>query len=248
MSDILARVTASRKRIEPESVDDFVGLQICRALADDDHAYDYLLLARRSNSRMLISAFHAIQSAAATGWPVLDSFAVALGDTTGREDPLRSNSIIAVSFERHRIAIVVFRGLQIEHHQVRYLSSDLENAERAATGLLHWALSQFNDCSVVVETGRDAHGTAHAQLSRSLIGAIRATATPFFEVNLAELLSAYRHPACIGRGDFRRIVAGIWPALSLGPADRVTLDALGLGLSAQVTRELNRGEPVKESE
>lgn len=246
MSNILSRVAASRRRIVPQSVDDFVGLQVCRALRDESHAYDYLLLARRSNARMLLSAFHSIQDAVATGWPVHDSFVAGLNATTGREASLHSDRLIALSIERHKLGLAVFRGLRLEHKHVRHLHTNLTKAQLGAAAFVRWALAQFGDGGVVIET-EPKSDTARAQIYRSIVAAVRESATSLWQINSAELIGAYSHPEPATRGEFRKIVAGIWRSLTFEVSDRVLLDGIGLGLLASVKRQLD-GEELQRGE
>src|SRR5207244_2816722 len=102
--------------------------------------------------------------------------------------------LLAIKIERRSIAAAVFVGDRLDYKEIRHLSSVSERAEASAIGFINWICESCNIESVALETMTNGNEIRRATLNRSVLGALRKTTVPIWEVSKRELLAAYGLP------------------------------------------------------
>ena len=152
---------------------------------------------------------------------------------------MTSHKLLAVKVERRAIASAIFIGDRLDYTQVRQLSSVPDKAEGSAIGFVNWMVMSFRVESAALERLLPASGIRRAQLSRLVIGALRAQSIPVWEIPKRALLEAYGVPPLRTRKELREVVASIWPILDGRQRNNWILDATAIGLLVQTERLLS---------
>lgn len=245
MPEILAQFVKS-KRLVPASVDAFIGLQVGRALEDEEHLRDYLLAGERFSAASVLAAYRVFCDCRSLKYPGPNFYTLIRGLNYPEGLPLNSQ-LVALCVGPRSLALAVFVATRLEYTQVRELPSDGHKAETSALGFLGSVLDRFPDACFTIECRRSrGMATRQALLVERIRSAIRTAAVPLWEIEPVSLFRAFAEPSCRSRTQYREIVAGIWPNLSEQRAKRALLDAAGLGLFVQTKRLLAQSEQVAE--
>lgn len=237
MSEILSQIAAERSTVQPGSGAEFLALQIARALDEEAHAFDYILLSRRYTVASLLSAYQSVRAHSASGWPKLDHFIAALA-AEHRPAPLPKLELIAFRLERRHMSLAFFDGFRLDFARIRNLPPRATLAERSIARFASWAINQFPNASVALEVVEGEKRRTRINRTAALLAIASERGIPVWQMSRSELFHATAHPSSRTRGQFRAHAERIFPDLAVRFAARGVLDAGLLGLYVQCKRLL----------
>jgi hypothetical protein len=232
MPNILDQIVSPRrKRLQPLSVEEYVALQIARKLGDENGAAAYLSVSGRFPVSSLVHAYqHTVNlTSGESAWPVFKEH-LPKRDVPALPDLGR---IVALRVTGRSIALAVFSSLRLEFVRVRELALDRNDAENSAVEFVASALVRFPECAVVMEAGAPQRATRGSILEEAVAQLVRREGMPLFQVDGAELRSAYALPASGDRAQVRRIASSLWFGPVIRSANPIIYDSAALGLYHQ---------------
>jgi hypothetical protein len=150
-----------------------------------------------------------------------------------------NTKLLAIHIERRSVAVAVFTETQLEHAEVRHLSSDQSVAERTLVEFVRRKLAQFETDRVVLQAlSIDATARARA-MNAALVESLREAAASIWHIPESTLMSAFGIPALTSRHQLHQAISEIWPSLKSIRSGRVVLGAAALGLHFQTEHALS---------
>lgn len=238
MPEILSQLQKVR-RITPETPEQFVALQVARALHDEEHAADYLSAAGRFPLATILVAYRVLNAYGPPADRISHHFRTVLLNVQGRGITNSEAQVLSLRIGRRTVAIAVFCGLNLELVRVRELPSDPLAAEGSAAAFISRVLDDLPGCTVALEKPAHEVNTRQAGLHTLALKTVRGSGSPLWLIESSELFQAFAHPGCWTRTQFREVVSTIRPELLLRFENRAVLDAVGLGLLIQAKRFLD---------
>jgi hypothetical protein len=136
-----------------------------------------------------------------------------------------NTKLLAIHIERRSVAVAVFSDTQLEHAEVRHLSSNQSVAEKTLVEFVKRKLAQFETDRVVLQAlPIDATERART-MNAALVKSLRETAASIWHVPESVLFEAFGVPALTSRQQLR--------------TGRTVLGAAALGLHFQTEHDLS---------
>ena len=152
---------------------------------------------------------------------------------------MRDTRLAAVHIERRSVAIVVFAGTQLEHVQIRHLSSDQSTAEKTLLGFVRSVLDQFEIDRVALQELSPDATTRTRGMHSVLTSSLREAAVSVWNVPQSEIMRAFGVPPLTSRSQLHQCVTQIWPSLKSLRNGRTVLGAAAIGLHFQTEHILS---------
>jgi hypothetical protein len=147
--------------------------------------------------------------------------------------------LLAIHIERRSVAVAVFSDNQLEHTEIRHLSSDQSIAEKTLIEFVKRKLAQSETDRVVLQAlPIDATERARA-MNSALVKSLRETAVSIWHIPESTLFQAFGLPALTNRHQLHQSIGEIWPSLKSIRNGRVVLGAAALGLHFQTEHALS---------
>ena len=240
MPDILHHVQIGlSRRVSPQTPEQYVALQVARALHDDKQAIDYLTAASRFPLVSILTAYRVLQVYGPPREHITHHFRTVLLNLQGHRLSDTRAQIVSFRIERRAVAVTVLDGFAVDLVQVRELPSEAEKADDSAVTFIRRILDDFPGCMVAFEKTPQKDDTRQAELHALTLQAVRDSGSPLWLIETNDLIGSFSVPECRSRAQFREVVNGIWPDILLRCANRAVLDAAGLGLFIQAKRLLD---------
>jgi hypothetical protein len=150
-----------------------------------------------------------------------------------------NTKLLAIHIERRSVAVAVFSDTQLEHAEVRHLSSNQSVAEKTLVEFVKRKLAQFETDRVVLQAlPIDATERART-MNAALVKSLRETAASIWHVPESVLFEAFGVPALTSRQQLHQTIGEIWPSLKGIRTGRTVLGAAALGLHFQTEHDLS---------
>lgn len=147
---------------------------------------------------------------------------------------------MAIKVTRRTVAVAVFRDRTLSYAEVRHLSSHKEAADASATSFVNWVLHHFSITRAAIEDAVASEEARSAELVHLLENDLRQQGASSLRVSKYTLFVAYAAEPLTYRKELHEIVRLFWPQLNSSDFHSSILDAMALGLYAQVEYQLSR--------
>lgn len=151
---------------------------------------------------------------------------------------MNNNPFAGIAISRRHLAIAIFQGHQLHHVIQRHVSSDIDQAERTVIELTRRTIEKFHLTSVAIREPKYPDGRT-AFIYSILNALFLESAVSMRAVDNQTLFTAFALPQLHHKNDLRETILRIWPALTEQKVDALGLDAVAVGLFAQLQRFLN---------
>lgn len=147
-------------------------------------------------------------------------------------------NLLAIKVERRKVAAVFFRGLEVEHTEVRHLPANTQEAVVRATAFISWVIasSEPSMMAMVRLVAPEDPYTQREIISAEIVQVLRQAGVPIWDVEKAELLKYYGSPLLVSSRQLREVGRRIWPTIT-GINSSALLEAAAVGLFVQVKRQ-----------
>jgi hypothetical protein len=237
MPGILDRFTAQNySHVNPQTVEEFFGLQLARKLGDLAAARHYVELAREHpEEKLLVSFRKAIAASGAYLASLPKNFHTTLSRSSGSNQMSSSgrSRLLAIKVERRTVSAVILQGRHLEDVETRHLSSFRAKAEESTVAFIRWLVANFEVESAAMEVVATDLGSQRSVLDRIITDVLTDQFLPIQRLPKMDFISTFRHPDPKSRNAAREVVQMIWPILEDDPG---ILDAVALGLYVQTER------------
>ena len=238
MTNILDRIARTPSPLtygyfRPKSAGDLFALRLASKLHDATATRHYVELLGQHSVESLLIAFRRVFSSGTVSDPAR-RFHVELLRLNGRvgHEPV-AKRLIAVRIERRAIAVAVSEGANLEHAQVRQLSSLSDKAIASAAIFMERILERYPAESVAVEVIPDTKEFQRLQIYRAITEVLMNQGTTISHVTKQEVFEAFGHPRLKTRKELREVIGAIWPILGDYGGSPYIQDAVALGLYVQ---------------
>ncbi len=218
-------------------------LRLARKLGDPDAASHYADLARDHNNETLLVAYRRTMKC---GHPPKDlgrRFHEVLARVpeqrlgSGRNGSGDMGPFLSVKVERRSIAVAVFVGTKLDYHDIRHLRAEPDKADASALNFIAWVLGEYDITSAALERMTNGDDVRRAGVNRAVLGALRQSMIPVWEISKRELLEAYAYPPLRNRAELRQVTQNIlWSMFNTNAPGPQEIDAATLGLFVQTER------------
>jgi hypothetical protein len=229
-------------QFRPTTQREYVALQLARRFSDLSAVRHYAEIAPRYGIGQLLRAYSQTIKAKA-GTDLRERFHVELeraGDQSGTR--FSKQRLIAIRIERRAVAVSVTTGKQLEHVQLRELSSDPGKAITSAVGFVADVIGRFPLRSAALEIIPGKNEVQRSHLYQAIKRLLLEQSVSLWEVSKQQLLEAFGHPPLRFRKDLRTVVTAIWPQLAGGQSMALIQDAEALAIYCQTERHFINDE------
>ncbi len=238
MTNILDRIARTPPPLaygyfRPKSTGDLFALRLASKLGDATAIRHYVELLGQHSEESLLIAFRRVFALGVVSNPAR-RFHAELARLNGRngQEPA-SKRLIAIRIERRAVAVAISQGANLEHAQVRQLSSSSDKAIASAAIFVERILERFPAESVAVEVIPDAKEFQRLQICRAITEVLTSQGATISHVTKQEVFEAFGHPRLKSRKELREVVGTIWPIPGEYGGSPYIQDAVALGLYVQ---------------
>jgi hypothetical protein len=147
-----------------------------------------------------------------------------------------NSKLASFKIERRRVSVAVFVDERLDYTASRHLPSIYAKALDSATRYVDWIIRTFRIESAALEKNQSDPKTWKSKFTKEIIGQLRDTGIPIFEVRKEVLLGSFANPPLRYRTELRKVVSSMWPILATKDNSAALLDAAALGLYVQVEK------------
>lgn len=238
MTNILDRIARSpapftHSAFRPQSARELFALRLASKLDDVAAVRHYVELVEQYSEEHLLVAYRRVFVSTPVS-SLARRFHVELERLNGRNGhEMASKRLVAVRIERRAVAVAISEGTNLEHAQIRQLSSASDKAISSAAMFVERILERFPAESVAVEVIPDTKEFQRLQIYRAIMEVLTSLGATISHVTKHEVFEAFGYPRLKSRKQLRAVVGTIWPILGDYGGSPYLRDAVALGLYVQ---------------
>jgi hypothetical protein len=144
--------------------------------------------------------------------------------------------LMSVKVERRKVAVTIFRSLEIEHTQVRHLSVNVADATARTGAFISWLVATYQPHLVAIyKLPSDDADTQRFCVGSEIVSVLRYAGIPIWDIGRDELYQYFASPPLVSSRQLREVARRLWPNIT-GASSAALLEAAALGLFVQIKR------------